>query len=508
MKKITLAVMVMAMTAMQGNAINYYVSTAGSDGNTGTTSAEAFATLPKAIQEATEPGDTVFIEPGTYIVSETEMMGESSPYKLVYDFTHSGKEGKPICFIGQSGTDGNRPVFDFSNVAPADYRVTAFHIKASWLLMRNFDVIGVQNGKSGHSQSENFRLENASHCTLDNIAAHDGMGIGFYIMRHSADNLIVNCDAYNNYDTVGGSGKSGDGGNNDGFGCHVTSSADTGNMFIGCRAWNNTDDGFDLINCSAPVTIAYCFSAYSGYDKSNTSRGDGNGFKGGGYGMGASAVSVPADGFPRHYIHDNVAYRNKANGVYSNHHLGGVTFENNTSALNKNNYSFPNRRGTAATDNVDVNGYGHVVRNNVSYKAVKSNVLWLSADSANCTIEGNSFKWSGSAWTDDNISSFISTNYDDMKLAREASGMYNSKTTQFYQLANYSYGSDFSGYEAAVAAARRTCGAETGNATGIASLHGVMAVRDVAHYNVAGQRVADGYKGIVISKGAKKVSRQ
>jgi hypothetical protein len=45
---------------------------------------------------------------------------------------------------------------------------------------------------------------------------HDGMGIGFYLTKGS-NNLILNSDAYNNYDPVS---EGGVGGNVDGFGGH------------------------------------------------------------------------------------------------------------------------------------------------------------------------------------------------------------------------------------------------------------------------------------------------
>ena len=47
------------------------------------------------------------------------------------------------------------------------------------------------------------------------------MAIGFYLLGGS-NNHILNCDAYNNYDSVSEGGK---GGNVDGFGGHINSSS-------------------------------------------------------------------------------------------------------------------------------------------------------------------------------------------------------------------------------------------------------------------------------------------
>lgn len=492
-------------------ATDYFLAPTGSDTNSGKSQDAPFATLGAAIKAATTAGDNVYIAAGTYSVSESEIMGEASPYKLVYDFTHSGRQGRPISFIGLTDENGNRPVFDFSAVVCEGYRITAFHLKASWLYFYNFDVVALRNGIGGHSQSENFRLENATHCTLDNISAHDGMGIGFYITRHSQNNLVVNCDAFNNYDTVGGSSTAGDGGNNDGFGCHVTSSADKGNVFLGCRSWNNTDDGFDLINCSAPVAIAYCFAAYSGYDANNVSRGDGNGFKSGGFGMAAKQITVPDGGFPRHEIYNNVAYQNKANGFYANHHLAGVDFHNNTSVASAAyNYNLVNRRGPAASDNVDVNGYGHNVASNLSHSAStrRGPVGWLSTDSTNCTIAGNNFHFADGQWTDDEVTGFLSTDFSDMTAARLPSGYYDTPTLRFYQLDDKTCGSDLSAYETAVAEAKLSLGAQTEAPTAIttATVPQSRPARLTA-YNTAGQPVAPSFRGLVIVDGKKQIRR-
>ena len=122
------------------------------------------------------------------------------------------------------------------------------------------------------------------------------MAIGFYIVT-GKDNLVLNCDAYNNYDPVSDSGS---GGNVDGFGGHLTSESYTGNVFRGCRAWYNSDDGFDLINCKAAFTIDNCWSFLNGYTKEGDKAGDGTGFKSGGYGM-SDNPKVPKE-IPMHTV--------------------------------------------------------------------------------------------------------------------------------------------------------------------------------------------------------------
>lgn len=461
----------MFVAALTAGATNYFVATTGSDNNAGTESAP-FATLGKAILKATTPGDIVYIEAGTYIVKDTEIMGSSDNglYKLVYDFKQKGKEGNPIKFIGKWSADNkNRPVFDFSNVSPEGCRVTAFHVGGQYLEFQNFEVVGVQNTIADHSQSENFRIDNASYCTFDNIAVHDGMGIGFYVHRKSHHNLFVNCDAYRNYDTVGGSSKPGDGGNNDGFGCHVSDVSCINNIFIGCRAWANTDDGFDLINCYAPVTIAYSYAYRNGYastdDVTYTKKADGNGFKSGGYGMSASDITLPEGGTPMHNIYHNISAINKANGFYSNHHLGGIYFHDNSAYNNgSSDYSMVNRKGATASENVDVDGYGHTIKNNLSYNSSK---IAVAINRDECEIADNSFTWDGSNWVnnaDITDASFTSLNYKRIISKRHMNGTYSESSTFTFmqQPTSLGFGADFSDadYEQAIADAKKISGAE------------------------------------------------
>jgi hypothetical protein len=461
MKKIITALF--TMVALQVSASNYYVSTTGSDSNDGKSREAAFATLGAA-QKVVTAGDNVYILPGTYQITEDQISREEStgPYKVVFYFTQKGQKGEPISFIGLT-EDGNRPVFDMSAVNPAGYRVTAFLVSGQYLVFRNFEVVGMMVNITTHTQSENFRIANGSYNTFDNIACHDGMGIGFYLLRNSHHNLFVNCDGYNNYDPVSESGK---GGQNDAFGCHVNA-GNPGNIFIGCRAWNNSDDGYDLINCYSPVTFCYSFAYHNGYDADGNRRQDGNGFKAGGFGMG-SAITLPDDGAPRHEVYHCIASNNKSNGIYSNHHLGGVYFHHNTSYNNSSyNYAMVNRKDASYPDGaVDVNGYDHTLEYNLSYNSGSRHISSLDATDGQNTLTGNSYHWNTGTetWENDDIvpsEAFVSTSASRITTARNADGMLSESTLLYMQQKNYlGYGADFSGYEDAIRAAKRVSGAE------------------------------------------------
>ena len=403
MRKVIFSFVVLAF-AISGSAKTYYVSTTGSDSNAGTIDAP-FASL-KSAQEKVVAGDTVYIRGGEYKLTESQIMGyeESGLYACLFDMRTNGTQDKPICYFGYPG---ERPVFNLTNVKPANKRISVFYLYGSYLHFKNFDIVGTQVTITTHTQSECFSGRHGNYNIIEDIAMHDGMAIGVYFTR-GMGNLVLNCDAYNNYDPVS---ESGQGGNVDGFGCHVPATS-TGNVFRGCRAWRNSDDGFDLINNFAAVTFDHCWSFENGYDADMVSRGDGNGFKAGGYGLKAQSAEVAA---PRNVIKNCIAYHNKSNGFYANHHLGGDDWLNNSAYLNKYNYSMVNQQSWDVA--TDVDGYNHTLKNDLSYKGVKGD--YTAIDQTKCTLENNTFLPNEMTLTSDDFESLDGT---QLTAARKADG--------------------------------------------------------------------------------------
>jgi hypothetical protein len=81
----------------------------------------------------------------------------------------------------------------------------------------------------------------------------------------------------------------------DGFGCH---SSGGGNVLSGCRAYDNSDDGFDFINAAGSCTVEMAFAFRNGCA----------GFKAGGYG---SPLNVPSTGAATHTVRQCVAFGNR-----------------------------------------------------------------------------------------------------------------------------------------------------------------------------------------------------
>ena len=328
----------------------YFVATNGVDSNSGTSNSP-FATIMKA-QSAATSGDTVYLRGGTYFLDNSNFTATNNPWAIVNNITKSG-----ISYIVYPG---ELPVFDFSNVQPSGFRVTAFLVTANNCVFQGFDVVGVQVTIAGtHTQSENFRIAGGNNNRFQQLRMHDGMGNGWYLTDGSS-NLVLNCDAYNNRGLDSGSL-----GNTDGFGCHPAHTTGKGNILRGCRAWFNSDDGYDCISAFAVVTFDHCWSFYNGYFTNFTSStGDGNGIKGGGYGVSGGSYPTP---IPHHVIEFCLTVRNRASGFYANHHLDGQIWLNNTAYRNSTDYNM-----LCSTNNTssayDVPGFNQVMKNNLGYK--------------------------------------------------------------------------------------------------------------------------------------------
>lgn len=399
----TLAAIIIAVgftcLSLGARAETYYIATDGVDTNNGSLE-QPFASIMRA-QEAAEPGDTIYIRGGTYRILESQIASKQRIWAHVIQLNKSGSWDKRINYWAY---EDEHPVFDFSNVKPHRMRVHAFSVSGSWLHLRGIEVVGVQVTIPTHTQSICF-ANDGSHNIYERLSMHDGMAIGIYSLRGS-DNLFLNCDAYRNHDSFSEGGR---GGNTDGFGCHPTNGG-TGNVFRGCRAWFNSDDGFDCISASEAVTFENCWAFNNGYSSDFKSLGDGNGFKAGGYGsLRPSRLPEP---IPRHVVKDCIAAHNKSSGFYANHHIGGCDWLGNSAYRNGTNFNMLGRE----SDNVtDVPGYGHVLRDNISYRSRR---LVGNLNRQRSEVTNNSFDFDVPLTDSD----FISLDESQLTQARQPDG--------------------------------------------------------------------------------------
>lgn len=382
-KKLFLA-LVWLFSYAHTNAAIYYVAPNGNDKDPGNKE-RPFQTVQKA-QTFVVPGDTVYMRGGTFLVQESQIVSFTRIQAYVILLDKSGTEGKRIHYWAYPG---EKPIFDFTNVKPAGFRVHAFEVTGSWLHIKGLEVVGVQVPiVSGNTQSICFSNDGGSNNIYEQLSMHDGQGIGFYLTGGS-HNLILNCDAYNNFDYTSKGGGGRNGGNVDGFGNHP-SAGSVGNIFRGCRAWFNSDDGYDCISAFEPTVFENCWAFYNGYSPGFISRADGNGFKAGGYGSRKFELLPPV--IPRNTIRFCLAVMNKANGFYSNHHLEGSDWYNNSAWMNGTNFNMLNRKAKTEADYLtDGPGYNHLLRNNISFSPRSPGNDLAQCDTTRCTIDHNSF---------------------------------------------------------------------------------------------------------------------
>jgi hypothetical protein len=338
-----------ASLAASAMASTYYVAPNGNDSLDGSINMP-WKSIMRAQQTAVA-GDTVYFRGGTYVYSAgINTCATRTDTVNAITLSKSGTSGNPIRYWAY-GTEV--PLFDFTSMLD-DCRVKSFNVVASWLHLKGLEIKGAPQQPQNTLNHESWGVwVNGSNNVFEKLNIHHVMGTGFFLQKGS-NNLILNTDSHHNYDpyTSNGAGQSGDG-----FGAHIAANS-PGNVFRGCRAWSNSDDGFDLINAYSAVLIENSWAWLHGYLPGTTTplaAGNGNGFKIGGYG------AVYVANAPKHVVRNSVAFRNKAAGFYANHHPVANDYFNNTGY---NNYPNFNMLG------IDANGVGvnlGTLRNNISY---------------------------------------------------------------------------------------------------------------------------------------------
>ena len=347
----SLAALATLIAAGSVNAAEYYVAPTGSDSAAGTMAAP-WATLQKGVNTAVA-GDTVWIRGGTYRVTTPATSGAG------INFNKSGTSDTNR--IKYWAYPGEVPVFDFSGLVISTSGYTnGFSVSGSWLHFKGLEVANVPMNTASNN---GISVNNGSNDIFELLNLHNNNGTGLFIGNGQGGHLVLNSDSHDNYDP---NSSQGNGQNADGFGVHYqTAGART--IIRGCRAWWNSDDGYDLINHDVSVTVEYSWAmgnGYANYGTTNPPDGNGTGFK-----MGSSDRAV------RHLVQGNVSWRNKANGFYANHSSGGNTWYNNTSFNNGTQYNMlASPAGDPNTTITLTGALAHIMRNNIGFPNRNSNM--------------------------------------------------------------------------------------------------------------------------------------
>ena len=383
-------VLSVALSVTHAFGAAYYVATDGNDGNAGSKD-KPFATLNKA-NAVVHAGDTVWIRGGVYDLHDTVFYAR---YKMTAGIllTASGKsDDNRIHYLAYPG---ERPIFDAANLPVAigtDHSdgtpegamyTSPIVISAKFLHLKGFEV---RNTPMVHNSNSGVFLYASKHIFLEQMESHHNAGPGFFANDGADDgggHIFLNCDAHDNYDPTGWQG---DGENADGFGAHYQKpgQGDT-TKFIGCRAWWNSDDGFDFINQEFPVVLENCYAmgnGYSDYGRGNPKNGNGYGIK-----MGQSTY-----GTGHHTIKFCVAWKNKSSGFYANYTNAGSKWLNNTSYMNEDRaYSmastlYDEDGKTRLAEVAPLTGdNAHVLKNNIAFPNKLSQIgeCWEKISSQN-----------------------------------------------------------------------------------------------------------------------------
>lgn len=195
-----------------------------------------------------------------------------------------------------------RPLLDFSTqprvacgANPSDGNLGGITMNADYWTIKGIEI---------KKANDNCIKVQGSHDTVENVVVSECADTGIQISAGSGyagsgtNNLILNCDSHHNYDPQC------NGENADGFGAKEETGAS--NIFRGCRAWENVDDGYDFYAWLSPIRLENCWS-WSNAKTISASEQDGNGFKLGGDSKGGN-----------HTLTNGIAVSNRMRGFTNN----------------------------------------------------------------------------------------------------------------------------------------------------------------------------------------------
>ena len=307
--------------------------------------------LQTAINAAT-PGTHIICRGGTYYPRK------QNDGKYTVRIKNSGTEDAPIIIRAY---EGEKPVFDFVNqlydqmVGDRGIIITGNY----WWLFGLHITHAADNGiklEGSHNRIErcefSYNLDTGLQLgfghkfsdTFPNVSQNDG--------SYCSYNDVIDCDSHHNcdYDSNYGSDA-------DGFACKMHNGK--GNRFIRCRAWHNSDDGWDLYETDFDVVLAECWQWESGKAADHTwvkeyinksgnmsFSGNGNGIKLGGNGTGGSSKGV-------HYAFNCIAFGNNSStsvkGFDCNSHKDGHVLVGCLAFNNSYDYMFESGGSDANT---------------------------------------------------------------------------------------------------------------------------------------------------------------
>ena len=286
----------------------------GNDATADGSEQNPFFDLQRAVAIA-QPGDRIWMKAGTYVYDKRINIDETN--------------GEPDKYIELFGKDG-QAVLDFSGQpyhAHSNNPYQGVRLTSSYWHFKNIDITNAsdngllieRNKPTGGSSADVVNRTQDGHDNIIELCNFYKNGdTGLQMKNLASNNKVINCDSYLNCDE--------DEGDADGFAPKI--SVGDNNYFYGCRAWANSDDGWDVFykkdgnfGDNMTIIIENCISYKNGFlalDKV-APKGNGNGFK---CGSDQGAMNV--------YMNRCLAVYNKAKGFDQNHNAGDIIMNNCT----------------------------------------------------------------------------------------------------------------------------------------------------------------------------------
>ncbi|KAF6821425.1 secreted pectate lyase [Colletotrichum plurivorum] len=289
-------------------AANIYVAPTGDAAPDGTQK-KPYGDIQKAV-DISQPGDVIILRGGTYDLVKN------------LNITVNGTAAAPITL--RAATD-ETAIIDGEELpgtpAPVGGSLPGLErgvLHVERIRYWNFQRLTFVHGPYG------VYVKDSSNLRFNQIVTRDNYESGFHMQGALSDNVISYLDSYGNRDPR----KNGE--NADGLA--IKEGKGEGNIIIGSRFWDNSDDGVDFCGTRefhSKLVIKDSIAWGNGFNRWDIPNftGNGNGFKLGG---GSAGDILPAG---RDVI-NCIAFGNKANGFTDNSQTGPFLFEENTSVWN------------------------------------------------------------------------------------------------------------------------------------------------------------------------------
>lgn len=287
----------------------YYCDPQGDDSTADGSKEKPFYNLQLAVDRV-KAGDCIYMNAGTY------------RYSSRINIPAIGEKNSGMILLH---ANGGRAVLDFSAM-PVDDANQGIRLTGSYWHFYGIDICGAgdngllieRNKPTGGSYNDiAAAVDEAHHNLIECCNFYRNRDTGLQMKNLASYNMVVNCDSYFNADP--------DHGDADGFAVKI--SQGDANYFYGCRAWNNSDDGWDQyikkdggFPDDITTTLEHCWAFNNGYLEGGVvGHGNGNGFK-----MGSN------QGRNNIIMNRCMAFNNLQKGFDQNHNTGNMILNNCT----------------------------------------------------------------------------------------------------------------------------------------------------------------------------------